>query len=82
MISLGGAMAIVGIEMMGWAPADADARVAALIEEALGRVYDEAAADGITTAAAARRLAERWLAASDGASPAGAPFRSTAAPTA
>lgn len=61
-VSLGGAMAITGREAMGWTPAQADREVLR-IGDTLRKVFDRAEADGLTTEAAARRIAKETLAA-------------------
>jgi glutamate dehydrogenase/leucine dehydrogenase len=52
----GGVIWLAGYETLGWDDAHMRARLAG-IEQTLDRVFDAAAADGITTAAAADRLA-------------------------
>jgi leucine dehydrogenase len=61
--SVGGAMAGVLMEADGLGRARAEAEVAARVRDALERVFEIAAAEGVTTDAAARRLAEERLAA-------------------
>ena len=61
-VSLGGAMAITGMEAMGWTPARAETEVLR-IGDTLRKVFDRAEADGLTTEAAARRIAKEALAA-------------------
>jgi leucine dehydrogenase len=61
-VSLGGAMAITGLEAMGWTPAQAEKEVLR-IGDTLRKVFDRAEADGLTTEAAARRIAGETLAA-------------------
>lgn len=60
-INIGGAMAITGIEEMGWTQADAYEKVAAL-RQTLHQVFARAEAENLTTDAAARRIAEERLA--------------------
>jgi glutamate dehydrogenase/leucine dehydrogenase len=59
-VNAGGAVAITGIEALGWSAARAEAAVRA-IGGTLRRVLDLADARGMTTDAAARRLAEERL---------------------
>jgi leucine dehydrogenase len=61
-VSLGGAMAVTGLEAMGWTPAQAEREVLR-IGDTLRKVFDRAEADGLTTEAAARRIARETLAA-------------------
>lgn len=61
-VSLGGAMAVTGREAMGWTPAQAEREVLR-IGDTLRKVFDRAEADGLTTEAAARRIARETLAA-------------------
>jgi glutamate dehydrogenase/leucine dehydrogenase len=59
-VNAGGAVAITGMEAMGWSAARAEREVLR-IGETLGRVFDVSDREGITTDAAARRLAEERL---------------------
>jgi glutamate dehydrogenase/leucine dehydrogenase len=59
-VSIGGAMAIVGVEAMGWSWAEAEAQVGR-VHSTLLRVFELAAREGITTESAARRIAESRL---------------------
>jgi leucine dehydrogenase len=59
-INAGGAIAISGRELLGWAPHEVDAALAR-IGETLGRVFAAAEERGISTAAAADALAEERL---------------------
>ena len=59
-VNAGGAIAVTGMEALGWPAARAEAAVRA-IAETLTRVFALADAHGITTAAAARRIAEERL---------------------
>jgi glutamate dehydrogenase/leucine dehydrogenase len=59
-INIGGAMAIVGIESMGWSPDEAENRVRS-VRRTLNQIFELAAAEGINTDAAARRIAKTWL---------------------
>jgi leucine dehydrogenase len=59
-VNAGGAVAITGMEAMGWTPARAEREVLR-IGETLARVFALADGEGIPTDAAARRLAEARL---------------------
>jgi leucine dehydrogenase len=59
-INAGGAIAIVGLEQLGWSRADADAALAG-IGKTLTQVYELADAQGVSTAVAAEALAEKRL---------------------
>ena len=59
-INIGGAMAITGIEAMGWSREKADERVRS-VRQTLHHIFEMAEAEGITTDAAARRIAESRL---------------------
>ena len=59
-INAGGAIAIVGLEQLGWSRAELDAALAA-IGETLTQVYELADAQGTSTAVAAEALAEERL---------------------
>ena len=61
-VNVGGAMALVGIEAMGWSEAEANAHVIQGIEQALRQTFDLATARNISTAEAARSVAEARLA--------------------
>jgi len=60
-INVGGAMAIVGMETMGWSEAEANTHVTQNIEHMLRQTFDLAAARNISTADAARSVAETRL---------------------
>ena len=60
-INGGGALHGIGLEQLGWDAETLERKVAG-IAETLTRVYEEADAEGITTAAAAERLAAQRLA--------------------
>ncbi len=60
-VNVGGAMAIVGIETMGWSEAEANAQVIQGITQTLRQTFELAAAQNISTAAAARSIAEARL---------------------
>lgn len=57
-VNCGGAMALLGREALGWSHAEADARIAATVRATLTQVFDIADREGVTTVAAARRVAE------------------------
>ncbi len=59
-VNAGGAVAITGIEALGWSAARAEREVDR-IGETLSRVFAAADREGLTTEAAARRLAEERL---------------------
>jgi glutamate dehydrogenase/leucine dehydrogenase len=61
-INLGAAMAIPGIESLGWSQVEAEKRVAETIRGGLRRVFELADKERISTEAAARRIAEERLA--------------------
>lgn len=61
-ISLGGALAIIGQETLGWSREEAERRVASAITQTLTEVYASARDTGATTTAAAQALTERRLA--------------------
>jgi len=61
-INSGGALAIHGMEAFGWSRTDADAHVRS-VKQALRMIFRRAAAEGMTTEAAACRIAEARLAA-------------------
>lgn len=73
-INIGGAMAITGIEAMGWSRAEAVDRVRS-VRQTLRRIFEVATAEGITTEATARRIAESRLSESQLKSPTGKVFR-------
>jgi leucine dehydrogenase len=60
-INGGGALHGIGLEQLGWDEETLERQVAG-IADTLARVYDEAEAEGITTAAAAEQLAAQRLA--------------------
>jgi leucine dehydrogenase len=59
-VNAGGAIAITGIESLGWSAERAEREVRG-IADTLSRVLDLAEAEGLTTEAAARRLADQRL---------------------
>jgi leucine dehydrogenase len=64
--NVGGAMAVPGIELMGWTPERARDEVTGFVKDTLARIFDMASAEDITTDEAARRIAEEHLLAADG----------------
>jgi len=62
-VNLGGAVAIIGREALGWSEDEAARRVVAAITSALRQTFRIVAEEGITTTAAALRLAHTRLAA-------------------
>jgi len=67
-VNLGGAAAITGRETMGWSEDEANRQLINAITSALHQVFRMAADEGITTTAAALRLAQARLAAPSSAS--------------
>jgi len=65
-VNVGGAMAITGIEALGWSPEEAESQVITKVRDGLRRVLDIAAKENITTEEAARRLARGRLAVARG----------------
>ncbi|MFQ6078665.1 MAG: Glu/Leu/Phe/Val dehydrogenase dimerization domain-containing protein [Thermodesulfobacteriota bacterium] len=59
-INFGGAIAITGIEDMGWSRVEAEEKVKS-VRETLRRIFEVAVAEGLTTDATARRMAESRL---------------------
>jgi leucine dehydrogenase len=59
-INAGGAIAIVGLEQLGWGRSELDTALAQ-IGDTLRQIYERADAEGISTAAAADALAEQRL---------------------
>ena len=59
-INIGGAMAIIGIEAMGWSRKKADENVSS-VQQTLEYIFATAKAEGINTDAAARRIARSRL---------------------
>jgi leucine dehydrogenase len=62
-VNVGGAMAILGLETQGWTQERAEKEVVESVGRALQEVFKLAATEGITTEAAARRIAEGHLSA-------------------
>ena len=60
-INVGGAMGGIGIETMGWSYAQAEKEVVESIQRTLRQIFGTATAQGITTEAAARSMAEERL---------------------
>ena len=59
-INIGGAMAIIGIENMGWSQQEADKNVSS-VQQTLAQIFATAKAEGINTDTAARRIARKRL---------------------
>lgn len=62
-INSGGAVAIWGMERLGWSRSEAEARLVALITTTLDQTFALAEREGISTDAAARRIADARLSA-------------------
>lgn len=62
-INAGGVIGILGVETMGWTYAQAEQQVTESIQHALRQIFATAAAEGITTDAAAQHLAQSHLSA-------------------
>ncbi|MCI0394389.1 MAG: leucine dehydrogenase [Chloroflexi bacterium] len=60
-INAGGAIGVLGVETMGWSYAQAEQEVTESVQRALRDIFDTAAAEGITTDAAAQRIAQARL---------------------
>lgn len=60
-VNVGGAMAIPGIETLGWPQAEAEEKVVKSVRYALQRIFEMAESENITTDDAAHRLAEAHL---------------------
>jgi leucine dehydrogenase len=60
-INMGGALGITGMETLHWSRAEAERRVTENVRTTLEQVFALAAREGITTEAAARRVAEERL---------------------
>ena len=60
-VNVGGAMAIPGIETLGWSQAKAEEKVVKSVRAALQRIVEMAEAESITTDEAAHRIAEKHL---------------------
>ena len=59
-INIGGAMAIIGMETMGWSRKEADKNVSS-VQQTLEHIFATARTEGINTDAAARRIARERL---------------------
>lgn len=57
-INAGGVIAVLGLELQGWTRDKADREVVDNIRRNLDQIFESAAADGITTEAAARKIAD------------------------
>lgn len=62
-VNVGGAMGITGMELLGWSRAEAERRVTDGIRDSLPKIFALAKSAGISTEAAARRIAEERLSA-------------------
>lgn len=60
-INVGGVMAILGLEIQGWTHEMAEKEVVGSVQRTLRRIFESATVDGITTEAAARKIAENHL---------------------
>jgi leucine dehydrogenase len=60
-VNVGGAMALLGMETMGWSEAEANARIAASVEQTMRQTFDLAAEQHVSTGDAARSVAEARL---------------------
>ncbi len=60
-VNIGGAMAILGLEVQGWTIKQAEAEITASIQRALKQVLALSAKENITTQDAARRIAKQRL---------------------
>jgi glutamate dehydrogenase/leucine dehydrogenase len=61
-VNVGGAMALLGRELLAWSADETERRIAATVTHVLRGVFARASDDGISTNAAAQALAERRLA--------------------
>lgn len=61
-VNMGGVMSGIGIEHLGWSREKAEKRVVERVREVLQRVFELAESEGITTEAAALRIADQRLA--------------------
>lgn len=62
-VNVGGALGITGMELSGWSRSEAEQQVISSVRDALLKIFALTAAEGITTEAAARRIAEERLSA-------------------
>jgi len=60
-INAGGVIGVLGMELQGWTRDKADSEVVDNIRRNLGQIFESAAAAGVTTDAAARKLADSRL---------------------
>lgn len=60
-VNVGGAMAIIGMESMGWSQAKAEKQVVDSVRSVLRRIFALVASENLTTEAAARHIAEEHL---------------------
>ncbi len=60
-INVGGAMAILGIELLGWSQGEAEEKVIGAVRRTLQRIFEMAEAENITTDKAARRIADEHM---------------------
>ncbi len=60
-INVGGAMAVLGMETLGWGRDRAEREVAGSVSKALHQVFDLAESEAISTESAASRIAEKRL---------------------
>jgi len=60
-VNIGGAVAIVGMEAMGWSRQQAEEKVREKVRNSLRRIFESSAAEGIDTESAARRIAANNL---------------------
>jgi leucine dehydrogenase len=60
-INVGGAISLLGRELLGWSQEQTEARIIHTVSETLNSIFELAKADDITTAAAAQRVVDRRL---------------------
>lgn len=60
-INVGGALGLTGMETKGWSQAQAEKEVSESVQRSLRQVFALATAEGLTTEAAARRIAEERI---------------------
>jgi leucine dehydrogenase len=61
-VNVGGAMGITGMELQGWSQEEAEERISASVRRALGRIFEMAEVQQITTDEAAKLIADEHLA--------------------
>jgi glutamate dehydrogenase/leucine dehydrogenase len=61
-VNVGGAMALLGREVLGWSEAQTEERIATAVRQALGQLYALATHEGISPEVAAERLVTQRLA--------------------